>query len=228
MLKSLFPFLCTIISLPAFAAHPETFAFEDSIRLKVLPRALTVDPSKGSLKATADNGFVLHANRNTDLYTFVDSSFYVHQVPMATFLADEQFIFSARVRPDCKALYDGGALILYTDSSNWAKLLIEKMDDGRIMLGSSLVTGRVTDDSYHRAVNAPEVYVKAARSGNIYGFYFSEDGKKWQLLRTFRYRNPAGLRIGFYAQSPKGEGMELQVSDVKYRPEAFKNFHAGE
>ncbi len=86
----------------------------------------------------------------------------------------------------------------------------------------------MTDDSYHRAVNSAEVYVKVARSGNIYGFYFSEDGKKWTILRTFRYRRPQGLRIGFYAQSPKGEGMDMHVTDVQYRPEAFKNFYAGE
>lgn len=228
MLKPIFSLLFATLALPAFAVHQESIATEDSLRVKALPRALTIDASKGSLKATGHNSFVLHANKNTDLYTFVDSSFYVHQVPMATFAADEKFIFSARLRPDCKALFDGGALLLYTDSSNWAKLLVERMDDGRIMLGSSLITDRVTDDSYHRAVNAAEVYVKVARSGNIYGFYFSEDGKKWQILRTFRYRRPQGLRIGFYAQSPKGEGMDLYVSDVRYRPEAFKDFYAGE
>lgn len=228
MLKLIIPFLLATIATPVLAAHQESPAQEDSLRLKVLPRALTFDASKGSLKATGDNSFTLHANKNTDLYSFVDSSFYVHQVPMATFPAAEQFIFSAKLRPDCKALFDGGALLLYTDSSNWAKLLVERMDDGRIMLGSSLITDRVTDDSYHRAVNAEEVYVKVARSGNIYGFYFSEDGKKWQILRTFRYRRPQGLRIGFYAQSPKGEGMDLHISDVKYRPEAFKDFYAGE
>lgn len=228
MLKPIISILFAAIALPAFAAHPETFASDDSLRLKALPHALTFDASKGSLKATGDDSFILHANKNTDLYSFVDSSFYVHQVPMATFPAGEQFIFSARLRPDCKALFDGGALLLYTDSSNWAKLLVERMDDGRIMLGSSLITDRVTDDSYHRAVNAAEVYVKVARNGNIYGFYFSEDGKKWQILRTFRYRRPLGLRIGFYAQSPKGEGMDLHITDVKFRAEAFKDFYSGE
>ncbi|WP_341839403.1 DUF1349 domain-containing protein [Chitinophaga caseinilytica] len=228
MLKPIFTLLVAAFAFPAFAAHQESIASEDSLRIKALPRALTFDASKGSLKATGNDAFILHANKNTDLYSFVDSSFYVHQVPMATFAADEKFIFSAKVRPEPKALFDGGALLLYTDSSNWAKLLVERMDDGRIMLGSSLITDRVTDDSYHRAVHAAEVYVKVVRSGNIYGFYFSEDGKKWQILRTFRYRRPQGLRIGFYAQSPKGEGMDFHVSEVRYRPEAFKDFYAGE
>lgn len=180
------------------------------------------------IKVRSASSFTMKAAKATDLYCFVDGSFYVHRVPMLLFRPDSAFIFSARIRPQFNALYDGAAIILYTDSSNWAKLLLEKTEGGGVTIGSSVVRNRVTDDNYHRSVAAGELYLKAVRAGKVYCFYCSVDGKKWELLRTFTIADTDDLRIGFYAQSPKGEGLTVEVSDLRYKPAPFKDFFTGE
>ncbi|MBO9154064.1 DUF1349 domain-containing protein [Chitinophaga sp. GCM10012297] len=200
----------------------------DSVRIKPIPRLLSWNAPLADIRVRSDNSFTMKAGKGTDLYSFVDGSFYVHQVPLLLFRPDTAFIFSARIQPQFKALYDGAAIILYTDSSNWAKLLLEKMDGGGVSIGSSVVKQRATDDNYHRSVPAGELYLKAVRSGKIYCFYCSADGKNWELLRTFTLADSADLRIGFYVQSPKGEGITVEVSDLRYRAEPFKNFFTGE
>lgn len=200
----------------------------DSVRIKSIPRPFSWNAPPADIHVQSDNSFTMKAGKNTDLYCFVDGSYYVHQVPLLLFRPDTAFIFSARLKPQFKALYDGAAIILYTDSSNWAKLLLEKMDGGGVSIGSSVVKHRSTDDNYHRNVPAGELYLKAARSGKIYGFYCSADGKNWELLRTFTLADPGDLRIGFYAQSPKGEGITVDITDLRYSGAPFKNFFTGE
>ncbi|RPD42836.1 DUF1349 domain-containing protein [Chitinophaga barathri] len=200
----------------------------DSLRLKAIPHPLSWNAQPAGVSIRSANAFSMKAAKGTDLYSFVDGSFYVHQVPMLLFKPDTAFIFSARIKPQFKALYDGAAILLYNDSSNWAKLLLEKMDDGSVSIGSSVVRNRVTDDNYHRSAPTGEIYLKAVRSGKIYCFYSSADGKTWNLLRTFSLSNPDSLRIGFYAQSPKGEGLTVEVTDLRYKGEPFKSFFTGE
>jgi regulation of enolase protein 1 (concanavalin A-like superfamily) len=200
----------------------------DSLRLKSIPHPLSWNAPPEHLHIRSANSFTMKAAKGTDLYCFVDGSYYVHQVPLLLFKPDSAFIFSAKVKPQFKKFYDGSAIILYTDSSSWAKLLLEKMEDGSVAIGSSIVRNRVTDDNYHRTIPGNEVYLKAVRAGKVYCFYYSTDGKAWNLLRTFSLENPENLRIGFYAQSPKGEGLTVEVSDLRYTAAPFKNFFTGE
>lgn len=168
------------------------------------------------------------AGANTDLYAFVDGSYYINNAPKVLFKPDSNFVFSVKIKPDFKSLYDGGAILVYTDSSNWAKVLFEKHDDGTTGLGVSLVRDKRGDDSYHPIQKADAVFVKVARSGMIFNFYYSMDGKSWKLLRTFPYQKVDELKIGFYAQSPKGEACTVLFSDIRYKGEKFKDFFAGE
>lgn len=216
-------FTTACIILCAFTAHAS-----DSVRISSIPYALSWNAPLADIDVRSANSFTMKAAKGTDLYSFIDGSFYVHKVPMLLFRPDSAFIFSARIKPHFKTLYDGAAIILYTDSSNWAKLLLERTESGGVAIGSSVVRNRVTDDNYHRSVPAGELYLKAVRAGKIYCFYCSVDGKKWELLRTFTIPATDDLRIGFYAQSPKGEGLVVDVSELRYKPAPFKDFFTGE
>lgn len=217
-----------IVALSILVLISSVTCASDSLRLKSIPHPLSWNAQPAGLHIRSASSFSMKAAKGTDLYCFVDGSYYVHQVPMLLFKPDSSFIFSAKLSPQFKKLYDGSAVILYTDSSNWAKLLLEKMEDGSVAIGSSVVRDRVTDDNYHRTVPGNEVYFKAVRAGKVYCFYYATDGKTWNLLRTFSLEDTGNLRIGLYAQSPKGEGLTVEVSDVRYSAVPFKNFFTGE
>ena len=221
MKKLLLPVAALCLTASAVSAN-------DSVYIKAIPHTTRWLVKPDAFHVDGNNAFTMTAGKGTDLYSFVDGSFYVHKVPKLLFTPDKDFIFSARLQADFKKEYDGGAILIYSDSSNWAKVLVEKMDDGSVMVGSSVVDNRITDDSYHRVLPGGDVYLKLARSGKIYCFYYSTDGRTWMLLRTFAYPKPQQLRIGFYAQSPKGEGLSMRVSDIRYTGTAFKNFFTGE
>jgi regulation of enolase protein 1 (concanavalin A-like superfamily) len=54
------------------------------------------------------------------------------------------------------------------------------------------------------------------------------DGKKWTLVRALNLGPEQKLHFGFSAQSPAGEGSTTTFTEIKYKPEAVKNFWAGE
>ncbi len=217
-----------ILSLMTLCLAALSASAGDSLQIKAIPHALQWQGKPAAFSVQSDNAFTMTAGKGTDLYATIDGSFYANNVPKLLFTPDKDFIFSARLRPDFKNVYDAGAILIYSDSSNWAKVIVEKLDDGSTFIGSSVVDNRITDDSYHQSLPAADVHVKLARAGKVYCFYYSTDGQTWKLLRTFSFKRPQGMRIGFYAQSPKGDALSLQVSDIRYRGVAFKNYATGE
>lgn len=215
------------VSLIVLCLATFTVTASDSVHIKAIPHALAWDARPGDLSGISANAVTLKAGKGTDLYSFIDGSFYVHSAPKLLFKPDTNFIFSAKLKPAFASLYDGAAIMIYTDSSNWAKILLEKTKQS-LMVGSSVVVNRITDDSYHSVPVSDAIYLKLVRSGKIYCFYYSADGKNWTLQRTFTYKNSSDLRIGFYVQSPKGEGLTAEVSEIRYKPVAFNNFFTGE
>lgn len=197
----------------------------EEVKLPSIPFTLHWENSPQSFKVTKE-GISITADQKTDIYTFVDGNYYTNNVPKLLFKPDSNFIFSAKVSPAFDSVYDGGAIILYSDSSNWAKLLLEKQDKKTIGLGASVIKNKKTDDSYH-PINSNEIYIKVAKADKVFCFYSSTDGKSWKLLRTFAFENP-GFRIGFYAQSPKGKSCTVNFKDIKYKGVGFTNFFTGE
>ncbi|MGX5816652.1 DUF1349 domain-containing protein [Chitinophaga lutea] len=216
--------LCTTL----LAATLQVSAQQSVDGLGVIPHTLRWETNPDSFAIRSGDAFTMKAAKGTDLYTFIDGSFYINKVPKLLFRPDSNFIFSAKLSPDFAGLYDGGAILLYADSANWAKVLIEQMSDGRVMIGSSVVRNNRTDDSYHAFVPDREAWLKLAKSGNIWCFYYATNGLDWQLVRTFAAPGKGMPFIGFYAQSPKGEGLRMDVSQIRYRNIAFSNFFTGE
>lgn len=175
-----------------------------------------------------DNTITIVAGKETDLYTSVDGSYYVNTVPKLLFKPDSNFIFSAKLKVGFANIYDGGAILVYSDAENWAKLLFEKNEDGTLGVGASLVQNKRGDDSYNAVIKGDEVYLKVAKAGAVFCFYYSLDGKTWKLARTFPYQKFTNMRIGFYAQSPKGTECNVVFSNITYKGVGFTNFFTGE
>jgi uncharacterized protein len=211
--------LCSLVFMSCIAQEKE-------VSIQSIP-AKQVWDKKPLQFAAGKNNIRITAGKETDLYCFVDGNYYTNTAPKLLFTPDSNFVLTAKIIPDFKSVYDGGAILVYSDDSNWAKLLFEMNDDKTLALGSSLVKNRRGDDNYHTIIDKNEVFVRLARSGKIFNFYYSKDGSKWNLLRTFPYEKFDNLKIGFYAQSPKGESCTVQFNDITYKGEKFKDYFTG-
>lgn len=200
----------------------------DSVLIDALPFHLFWLDKPANFEVLSDNSISITAAKGTDIYTFVDGNYYINNAPKLLFTPDSNFIFSAKITPDFKGIYDGGAILLYSDSLNWSKLLFEKLDEDSWIIGSSVISDKKTDDSYHVDTKEKSVWLKVAKSGKIFNYYHSFDGKTWILTRTFHYDKPETLKIGFYSQSPKGPQCEVEFSNIRYKGEAFTDFFTGE
>ncbi|MEX6686472.1 DUF1349 domain-containing protein [Danxiaibacter flavus] len=217
--------LTTLIFL---SAHYFSFAQQQKdVKLSAVPHAFTWINSPKSFTVTSGNSIKIVAQAKTDQYVALDGSYYINNAPKLLFTPDSNFIFSARLSTTFDSVYDAGAIIIYSDSSNWAKLLFERSDERTIHVSSSVIKNKITDDSYHAALTTRQVYIKAATAGNVFCFYYSADGKQWNILRTFAY-DKTNMRLGFYAQSPKGPQCTVEFADISYKLHGFTNYFTGE
>jgi len=177
---------------------------------------------------TNENAVSIKAAKGTDQYVALDGKYEANNAPKLLCKPDKDFIFSVKVSTPFDSLYDGGAILLYADAGNYAKLLFEKAEANSIMVTSSVISQKQTDDNYHIAISGTEVYLKVATSGKTICFYYSTDGAKWNIVRTFAFKSRPAMRLGFYAQSPLGPSCTVEFTNIKYLPKPFKDFNSGE
>jgi uncharacterized protein len=177
------------------------------------PYILLEEPKE--FKVLSDQAIVLTAGKETDLHNPADGSYFRHNAPKFLFTPDPNFEFSARIKPIFESIYDGGALLIYSDEENWAKVLLEYINNKPI-LGISVIRDKITDDAYF-IPQGKEVYLRVTKKGRVFNFFTSADGKEWTVIREFVYPKPQNLKIGFYAQSPAGNGCQVEFLDILYR-----------
>ena len=116
--------------------------------------------------------------------------------------------FTARtiVRPAFKKKYDAGGLFVYDSPTKWIKLEFEMTDLGHPSV-VSVVTAASSDDANGEGlVNVEEIRLQLARRGDLWALHYSLDGRKWKMVRYFRLKMKAAIRVGLEAQSPVGRG----------------------
>jgi regulation of enolase protein 1 (concanavalin A-like superfamily) len=209
------------------AHYSGTAQQQKEVKLSAVPHAFTWVNNPKTFTVTSGNSIQIVAQANTDQYIALDGSYYANNAPKLLFKPDSNFIFSARLSMGFDSVYDAGSIIIYSDSSNWAKLLFERSDEKTIHVSSSVIKDKITDDNYHSVMTNKQVYLKVAKAGKVFCFYYSTDGKHWNIVRTFTYKTE-GLRLGFYAQSPKGPQCTVDFTDISYQPHGFTNFFTGE
>lgn len=187
----------------------------DSVTVKTIPsRCFLLDDVK-SFKVLSNNSLLLEAAKETDLHVPADGSYNRHNAPKILFKPGSDFEFSAHIIPSFQEKYDGGALLIYTDEQNWAKILIQ-YTGSKYLLGMSVVRNKITDDSYFNISNQKHIFLKVAKNANVFRFYSSLDGKAWELTREFKYDHPENFKVGFYSQSPVGSGCKIEYTDINY------------
>jgi regulation of enolase protein 1 (concanavalin A-like superfamily) len=93
-----------------------------------------------------------------------------------------------------------------------------------------MVTVRTTgtsDDNNHDVVAAKSVRMKISSDTKTVAFYYSLDGREWQLIRLFRNDYPQKLWLGVSAQSPLGEGNSVTFDAVTLTQTSISDFRLG-
>ena len=186
-----------------------------SVNIKSIPNSCFLLDDVKSFKVLSDNSLHLEAGKQTDLHIPASGLYNRTNAPKFLFKPDDNFEFSAHIIPDFQGKYDGGALLVYTDKRNWAKILIQYTGT-KYLLGMSVVRNKITDDAYYEIANQKHIFLKVTKHNKVFQFYSSLDGKSWNMMREFKYEHPENFKIGFYSQSPVGAGCKVEYSDIVY------------
>ena len=176
-----------------------------------------------------DKGIVITAGPKTDFFEDPLSDFSVSNAPVLYNEISGNFTFSCHISPKFGTTYDAGALIVYAGPENWIKLAFENTDLG-YPSAVCVVTSGKSDDCNGERIETASVFLKISRKGDVFGTFFSENGKKWKMVRLFTC--PVGevetVRLGLSAQSPLGSLCEVRFDSFRFSQRPVDNFRKGE
>jgi regulation of enolase protein 1 (concanavalin A-like superfamily) len=91
----------------------------------------------------------------------------------------------------------------------------------------SVVTRGVSDDCNSFVVDGDVVRLRVARLGQAFAFHASTDARTWRLVRYFALEQGAEPRVGFLAQSPRGDGCSVRFEEIAFRPGRLGDIRSG-
>jgi uncharacterized protein len=165
----------------------------------------------------------ISAGPKTDWFVEPNNGAVANTAPLLLFKPDSDYILTSRVAVNFAAKYDSGALILRADDHHWAKLSFEFSRAGAPAV-STVVTKGMSDTWNSKELKTDSVYLRIAKSGNVYIFFWSPDGSEWQKVRTFSLDTDLPVQVGFEAQSPAGPGAVAKFSSITYDPHRISNY----
>lgn len=170
------------------------------------------------------NVLTISAGSKTDWFVDPFDGTVAKNAPILLFTPDDDYVLSAQVTVKFTTKWDAGAFMLWGDEHHWAKLSYE-LSPEKVPTLVTVVTRGLSDDCNSTALHEDSVYLRIAKSGKTYVFYFSVDGTKWQILRTFSLDTDIPIRVGFEAQSPAGPGAVGRFSSITYDPHRIGNIY---
>jgi len=202
------------------------------VTLKAIPGAMRWDNAPADFAVRGDDGLDILSPGQTDWFVSPLDNTARTNSSRLLFDADPGFVLRAKVTVDFRAKWDAGVLLVYQDEAHWAKLCLENSvyDKPTIV---SVVTRGASDDSNGFEIDGRSIYLQIARTGPAVIFYASPDAKAWHIVRAFTLGgassgHAAGMQAGFSSQSPTGKGHRTIFSEIRYRPEAPRNWWQGE
>ena len=189
-----------------------------------LPGTLTWQNAPRAWNIDRKNVLTISSNPKTDWFVDPFDGTVAKTAPILLFTPGPDYVLSARVAVQFTTKWDAGALMLWGDDHHWAKLSYEFSPDQKPTL-VTVVTRGLSDDCNSLSLAGDSVYLRMAKSGNTYVFYFATDGKNWQILRTFSLDTDLPIRAGFESQSPEGSGAVAKFSAITYDPHRVGNIY---
>jgi regulation of enolase protein 1 (concanavalin A-like superfamily) len=205
--------------------HSEQAKSQNRFHIDAIPFPLSVE-NKPKAIITGKNNLLLVADSLTDMFRDPNVTYNTDNAPKLLFTPDEHFVLSCSIQHDFRAKWDGGAMVLKTDSLNWVKFCFEK-DYKLKKRVVSVVTRNVSDDCNSVEIASDKVYYKMAKADNVVTLYYSLDGADWMLVRHLQIETRMPFRIGFLAQSPTGTECSVEFKEIRYEAKKIKDPYAG-
>jgi uncharacterized protein len=202
----------------SFAQHPALDGVPGNLEWRVAPVNWHVEHG---------SELTILSGKQTDWFVDPFDGTIHNTAPMLLFVPTNDYVFNAKVKVGFKAKWDAGALMVWADEHHWAKLSFELSPAKQPTL-VTVVTRGLSDDCHSVPISGNTVYLQIAKSGSAYVFYFSSDGKHWQVLRVFNLGDDLKPRVGFESQSPAGAGTKVVFSKVHYSPKKISNIYNNE
>ena len=200
----------------------------EAFRLAALPAELQWRLPPKEWAAETDQSLSIMAPPKSDLFTDPGSGARTDSASAALFVPpDESFLFSARVEVTFGSTFDAGVLHAWVDGELWAKLCFELSPQQEPTI-VSVVNRGVSDDCNSVPVAGNSAFLRIAHLGRATAFHWSQDGKRWSLVRYFTLGRTGGLRVGFSSQSPTGPGCRSRFSQIRYRAGTLPDLRNGE
>ena len=174
-----------------------------------------------------DGRLLINPGDKTDFFNDPGSNAIVGNAPMLYKEIEGDFLVTAKAKPDFKDIWNACAMMVYADSLHWGKFCFEKSDATGVSI-VSVVTKDRSDDSNGPIVNeAAEIWMRVARKGNLYGFYWSRDGTDYKMARLFSLPPSDSIKIGLVAQCPAGENVEHEFSYFTIEKRSIEDMRKG-
>jgi len=212
-------FSLLLLATTAAAQEPTLAGLPGKLSWKNSPSASHIDSGR-ELK--------ISAGKKTDWFVDPFDGRMENTAPILFFFAPgPDYVLKAKVNVGFRSKWDAGAFMIWADDHHWAKLSFELSPEKQPTM-VTVVTRGLSDDCNSIPVTGNEVFLQIARSGNAYVFYSSIDGRDWKILRTFSLDTNLKQMVGFEAQSPDGDGVEVTFSEIHYSPTKIKNIYTGQ
>lgn len=199
---------------------------QKTLRFSKIPYPLTWENKPLSFSVSA-NSIQIEAGEKTDMFRDPNVTYNTDNAPKLFFTPDANFILTACIEHHFANKWDGGAIVLKADNLHWIKFCFEKDYTGQHRV-VSVVTNNISDDCNSVAITGDKVFYKLCKADNVITLYFSQDGKKWFLVRHLQFNAKGPLHLGFLAQSPTGKNNKVSFSDITYSNRKIKDPYTGE
>ena len=197
---------------------------QTTVSIPGLPGTLNWKNTPRSWNLDTKNVLTISSKLKSDWFVDPFDATVANTAPILLFTPASDYVLSARVTVKFATKWDAGALMLMGDDHHWAKLSFEFSPGSKPTL-VTVVTRGLSDDCNSMNLPQDSVYLRIARSGQTYVFYFSTDAQNWQILRTFSLDTELPVRVGFESQSPAGSGAVAQFSAITYDPHRIGNIY---
>lgn len=219
-------FIC-LMSISFFGFNANCLAQNnDSLKIDGIPKWLSWENKPKNFLINKAS-ITIYSGPKTDMFRDPNVTYNTDNAPKLMFEGDSNFVISAAIEHSFINKWDGGAIVLKTDSLNWVKCCFEKDYTGakRIV---TVVTKGISDDCNSVEIKSNKVYFKIAKVDNVITVYYSLTGIKWFLVRHFTFKSNENLKVGFLAQSPTGKDCKVKFSEIKYSMKKIKDPYIGE
>ncbi|MFB9276726.1 DUF1349 domain-containing protein [Cohnella cellulosilytica] len=173
-----------------------------------------------------DNRIQIAAPEKTDFFINPENGDVKNNAPFLYAEVQGDFVLRAKVSHDFLSKYDGAALFVMDGEDRWAKLCYEYTDFNTYAV-VSVVTDGVSDDANGVNLMDKSVWLQIGRKGNAFAMHYSTDGVQYRMVRVFNLKAADTLKAGIVSQSPTGEGLISEFSDIQLEKTTMKNIRAG-